>query len=389
MPFVRALSRAALLAAAASFTITATAAQAGHKLRVLYSFTGKKDGSNPHGPLLQDKQGNLYGTTIQGGSSGYGTVFRLSPDGTQTTLYSFSGGEDGHYAYGGLAQDKSGNLFGVTIFGGAYAEGNVFRLDTAGKVKVLHAFAGRPDGSTPESGLTLDKAGNLYGTTPYGGYGPGTVYKLAPDGTESILHNFADGAHDGAYPYGGVTMDAHGNMYGTTNDGGSGGMQQGPGIVYKLSANGKFGVLYHFAAGSDGGYPAAAPALDASGNLYGTTIAGGDFGEGVLYKLAPDGTFSVLHSFGGSGDGEYGLGRPVLDRDGSLYGVTKEGGGTCSCGTVFKLAPDGTYSVLHRFAGKDGREPADGLTIDKHGNLLGTTYEGGKNDAGVVFRIRN
>src|SRR4051812_22023889 len=133
MSFVCAASRAAMLATAASLTITATAAQAGHKFQVLYTFSGKADGGNPHGTLLQDKQGNLYGTTVQGGDGGYGTVFRLSPDGTHSTLYSFSGGDDGHYAYGGLAQDKSGNLFGVTIFGGAYAEGNVFRLDSGGK----------------------------------------------------------------------------------------------------------------------------------------------------------------------------------------------------------------------------------------------------------------
>ena len=377
-------ARACLFAAAASVALSAASAEAGHKFQVLYSFSGKADGANPHGALLQDKQGNLYGTTVQGGSHGYGVVFRLSPDGTQTPLYSFSGGEDGHYAYGGLVQDKTGNLFGVTIFGGAYGEGNVFRLDSAGNVKVLHAFAGRPDGSTPESGLTLDNAGNLYGTTPYGGYGPGTVYKLAPDGTESILHNFADGAHDGAYPYGGVTMDARGNMYGTTNDGGWDGMQQGPGIVYKLSAHGKFRVLFHFDAGNNGGYPAAAPALDASGNLYGTTIAGGAFGEGILYKLAPDGRFTVLHSFAGGNDGEYGIGRPVIDVNGTLYGVTQEGGGACDCGTVFSLTPDGTYSVLHRFAGS---EPGDGLTIDRRGNLFGTAYEGGKNNAGVIFKI--
>jgi uncharacterized repeat protein (TIGR03803 family) len=387
MPFVHAASRAALLAAAASFAVSTTAAQAGPKFQVLYSFSGKKDGRNPHGPLMLDKQGNLYGTTVQGGKSGYGVVFRLAPDRKQSVLYSFTRGEDGGYAYGGLVQDKADNLYGVTVLGGPQDEGLVYKLASDGKQTVLHSFSGIPDGSTPESGLVLDKAGNLYGTTPFGGYGPGTIFKLTPKGKETILHNFADGYNDGAYPYGGVTIDKKGNLYGTTNDGGSGGQQQGPGIIYKLAANGKFSVLYHFGAGADGGYPAAAPAIDASGNLYGTTIAGGDFGEGVLYKLTPDGTYTVLHSFGGSGDGEYGIGRPVMDGDGSLYGVTKEGGGACGCGIVFKLAPDGSYSVLHSFAGKDGREPGDGLMIDKQGNLFGTTYEGGKNDAGTVFKI--
>lgn len=384
MPF----HRAALLTAAASFALTATAAQAGHKFQVLYSFSGKADGGNPHGSLLQDAAGNLYGTTVQGGASGYGVVYRVAPDGAETTLYSFSGGEDGHYAYGGLVQDKAGSFYGVTELGGSQGYGNVFKLDSAGKLTVPHSFRERPDGSSPEDAMILDKSGNLYGTTPFGGYGDGIVFKLAPDGTETMLHNFADGQKDGAYPYGGVTMDRRGNLYGTTDDGGSGGLQQGPGIIYKLAANGKFRVLFHFDGGAHGGYPGSAPVLDASGNLYGTTTAGGDSGAGVLYKLALDGSFTVLHSFGGSGDGEYGVGRLAMDGDGSLYGVTQRGGGADS-GTVFKWAPDGSYAVLHQFSGSDGREPSDGLIMDRRGNLFGTAYQGGKNDAGVVFELKN
>jgi uncharacterized repeat protein (TIGR03803 family) len=388
MSFVCVASRAALLAAAASLALAATAAHASHNFQVLYSFTGQTDGGNPHGNLLRDADGNLYGTTVQGGTSGYGVVFRLSPDGKQTPLYSFSGGADGHYAYGGLVQDKAGSLYGVTIFGGAYGEGNVFKLDSTGALTVLHDFAGRPDGSTPEDALITDKAGNFYGVTPFGGYGPGIIFKLTPDGKETILHNFADGQNDGAYPYGGVTMDAHGNLYGTTNDGGSGGMQQGPGILYKLAASGKFSVLHHF-EGSTGDYPAAAPILDGSGNLYGTTSAGGPAGVGVVYKYA-HGSYTVLHAFAGGDDGEYGIGRLAMDRDGSFYGVTNGGGGACDCGIVFKLAPDGSYSVLHRFAGaKDGAHPGDGLIIDRRGHLFGTAYQGGNNNAGVVFKIRN
>jgi uncharacterized repeat protein (TIGR03803 family) len=388
MPLLRAALRTALLAAA-SFAMAATTAHAGHKFRILYNFMGKADGGNPHGSLLRDAQGNFYGTTVQGGASGYGVVFRLSSDGIETPLYSFSGDADGAYVYGGLVQDKTGDLFGVTTLGGPYDEGEVFKLTPGGKLAVLHAFEGRPDGSTPVDGLIMDKAENLFGTTPYGGYGDGTIFKLAPDGTETILHNFADGENDGAYAYGGVTMDGKGNLYGTTMDGGWGGLQQGPGIIYKLGARGKFSVLFHFDAGAHGGYPTAAPTLDANGNLYGTTIAGGDFGTGILYKLAPDGSFTVLHSFGGSGDGEYGVGRLVMDSDGSLYGVTTEGGGACDCGTVFKLAPDGTYTVLHRFAGgSDGEYPSDGLIMDKRGHLFGTAYGGGTSDAGVVFRLK-
>ena len=386
MSFVHRTLRATLLAAAAA-VLFAPGVHAAQPFKVLYSFTGKADGANPRGSLLLDSTGNLYGTTVQGGSGGYGVVFRLAPDRTQTPLYSFSGGEDGHYAYGGLVQDQSGNLYGVTTLGGAYAEGNVFQLDSAGTLSVLHSFTGRPDGSTPEHGLTVDKAGNFYGTTPYGGYGDGIVFKLTPQGTETILHKFADGYDDGAYPYGGVTLDKKGNLYGTTLDGGSDGLQQGPGVLYKLTSGGKFHVLHHF-TDSTGDYPAAAPLRDGSGNLYGTTSAGGSSGTGVLYKLAPDGTYTVLHSFAGGSDGEYGIGRLIMDQTGSLYGVTTEGG-ACDCGTVFKLAADGTYTILHTFAGTDGRYPADGLIMNRKGQLFGTTYQGGKDDAGAVFRIVN
>ena len=379
--------RTALLAAAAVLSAPA-ALHPAQQFQVHYNFAGKADGANPRGSLLLDSAGNLYGTTVQGGSGGYGVVFRLSPDRTQTPLYSFTGGEDGHYAYGGLVQDQNGALYGVTTLGGTYGEGNVFKLDSAGTLSVLYSFQGRPDGSTPEHGLTMDKTGNFFGTTPYGGYGDGIIFKLTPDGTETILHNFADGYDDGAYPYGGVTIDKKGNIYGTTLDGGSDGLQQGPGVLYKLASRGKFRVLHHF-TDSTGDYPAAAPLLDASGNLYGTTSAGGNSGAGVLYKLAPDGNYAVLHSFAGGNDGEYGIGRLVMDQAGNLYGVATEGGSGCDCGTVFKLGTDGTYTILHTFTGSDGRYPADGLIINRKGQLFGTTYQGGKNDAGVVFKIRN
>jgi uncharacterized repeat protein (TIGR03803 family) len=389
MTLFRAASRALLFASAASLALTATAVHAAHKFQVLYAFKDKADGGRPRGSLMLDGKGNLYGTTIEGGDADClcGVVFRLSPGGKETSLYAFHG-DDGYHPVGGLVRDKAGNLFGVTQEGGQTFDGVVFRVGADGRETVLHSFGGIPDGSGPNDGLAIDSDGNLYGATTYGGIGDGTVFKVAPDGSGSILHTFKDGANDGAYAYSSVIRDRHGNLYGTTMDGGSGGAQQGPGILYKLSPAGTFTVLYHFRDSVDGGYPAAAPMMDNVGNLYGTTIGGGNFGKGAVYKYAPDGTYSVLHSFGGTGDGEYGLGRLIMDADGSLYGVTQGGGRACDCGVVFRLAPDGTYTLLHRFTGgNDGGHPPDGLAMDKAGNLFGTAYDGGQYGAGLVFKI--
>jgi uncharacterized repeat protein (TIGR03803 family) len=391
MPFTRAILRAALLAAVTSFAMAATAAQA--KYQVLYSFTGKADGGSPRGSLIQDKQGNLYGTTFYGGSARNctcGTVFRLSRSGEETTLFSFHG-RDGYNPVGRLVRNETGDLFGVTALGGKYFTpdrgGVVYRLSAGGEETVLHSFGSEGDGSTMADGLTLARNGDLYGATKFGIGNYGVIFKLAPDGAETILHTFAGGANDGNYGYSGVIRDRKGNLYGTTMDGGQDSENQGPGILYKLAPS-KFTVLYRFQGLKDGGHPGAAPLMDASGNLYGTTGDGGDFEKGVVYKLTPDGTYTVLHSFGGKNDGEYGIGRLIMDAGGSLYGVTQGGGAACDCGVVFKLAPDGTYIVLHRFTGaEDGGEPYDGLIMDKHGDLYGTASRGGKDNQGVVFKI--
>ena len=394
MPFVRAASRVALLAAAASLTIAATAAQA--KFQVIYSFTGKADGGIPRGSLIQDKQGNLYGTAYSGGAAAHclcGTVFRLSPSGEETTLYSFHG-RDGYHPVGHLVRDKAGDLFGVTELGGKYFTidrgGVAFRLSASGEETVLHSFGSEGDGSTMADGLTMDRGGNLYGATEYGNGNYGIIFKIAPDGAETILHTFRGGANDGIYGYAGVIIDKKGNLFGTTLDGGSGGEQQGPGTLYKLTSAGKLSLLHRFTDQKDGGYPSAAPLMDAGRNLYGTAVSGGDFEKGVVYKLAADGTYTVLHSFGGKHDGEYGIGRPIMDANGSLYGVTQGGGGACDCGVVFKLAPDGTYSVLHTFTGgNDGGKPYSGLIMDSAGSLYGTASQGGTHGQGVVFKITN
>jgi uncharacterized repeat protein (TIGR03803 family) len=244
---------------------------------------------------------------------------------------------------------------------------------------VLHAFAGGNDGSTPTAGLVRDKSGNLYGTTFSGGSqaSSGTVYKLARDGTETVLYAFQGGS-DGGNPYAGLIMDKAGNLYGTTEYSGSGNCISGCGVVFKVAPGGTETVLHAFDY-SDGSYPVAGVIMDKAGNLYGTTACGGSV-EGTAFKLARDGTETVLHNFTDRPDGANPYGSLVMDKSGNLYGTTFQGGEECgnygsSCGAVFKIAPDGTETVIHAFhkLKGDGILPFAGLITDGKGNLYGTT----------------
>src|SRR6266481_1049198 len=315
---------------------------------VLYSFcaqTGCPDGSNPRADLVMDTAGNLYGTTLYGGTSGVGTVFELSPNGTETLLHSFcvlAACADGYHPRAGLIMDTKGNLYGTSFDGGAYDAGAVFELSPSGTETVLHSFCqqtGCPDGYYPQAGLVMDTNGNLYGTTLYNGaYGGGTVFKISSDGTATTFYNFctATGCKNGRYPQAGLI-------------------------------------------------------LDTNGNLYGTTYGGGAYGKGTVFELSPSGAETVLHSFcarTGCSDGSHPRADLVMDTAGDLYGTTYYGG-TNSVGTVFKLSPNGTETVLHTFAanGSDGTHPYAGLVMDAMGNLYGTTYSGGANGYGTVFKV--
>jgi uncharacterized repeat protein (TIGR03803 family) len=375
---------------------------------VLHAFTEKGDGGFPNAGLLADEQGNLYGTTEGGGSStncesGCGTVFKLAPDGTEAVLYSFCPAAqcgDGDQPYAGLIEDRAANLYGTTYLGGAHNFGTVFRLAPDGTESVLYSFgANSGDGAYPLAGLSEDRAGNLYGTTSGGGHydrckqigiGCGTVFRLAPDGTETVLYRFT-GGRDGANPYAGLIMDKGGNLYGTTLFGGAG----DSGTVFRLAPDGTKTVLSHFRNGIDFDSPHADLIEDKAGNLYGTTFLGGGYGLGTVFKITSKGRAMALHTFTGT-DGKYPESRLVMDEAGNLYGTTSEGGAD-NLGTIFRLAPDGTESVLHSFCSRsnctDGATPAAGLTKDKAGNLYGTTLDGGDpgcdsgEGCGTVFRL--
>jgi len=256
-------------------------------------FTGPtSDGSNPQAGLIRDPAGTFYGTTAGGGSNFAGTVFKLDA-GNETVLYSSTGTNgDGAYPEAPLVRDLDGNLYGTTMSGGVNTVGTVFKLDTSGQETVLHAFNGA-DGGQLAAGLILDRAGNLYGTTISGTTAAGTVFKVDTTGKNfSTLYSFSGGA-DGSNPLGPVVMDKKGNLYGTTQFGGNlscGSNHQGCGVVFKLSPVGKETVLHRF-SGSDGKIPSSGLIRDAAGNLYGTALRGGvqcsASGCGVIFKIKP------------------------------------------------------------------------------------------------------
>ena len=253
---------------------------------VLYTFTGFADGGNPQAGLVMDKAGNLYGTTLSGGTTGFGTVFTVDPSGREKVLHSFSAtGGDGAYPYAALIHDEAGNLYGTTYGGGVYGYGTVFKVDANGLTTILYSFTGAGDGSGPVGGLIRDRRASLYGTTYSGGaYGFGTVFELTASGTESVLYSFT-GGNDGATPSAGLVRDAAGNLYGTTEFGGASPCQGlGCGVVFSVSKDGKETVLHDFTGGTDGSNPESG--LIRKGNsLYGTTPDGGAYSVGTLFKL--------------------------------------------------------------------------------------------------------
>jgi len=360
---------------------------------VLYTFTSTTNGEQPDAPLTMDAAGNLYGTTQYGGTNGgYGTVFKLNTTRKEAVLLSFAGTPDAEDPYAGLTRDTAGNFYGTTLYGGTMGGfGTVFKLHPGGKETILHSFAGTPDGEDPRSVLLRDASGNLYGTTQYGGTngGFGTVFKLSPNGKLTLLHSFA-GTPDGEDPYAGLLRDKAGNFYATTQYGGTNG---GFGTVFKLSPKGKLTLLHSFAGTPDGVNPLAGLLRDGAGNLYGTTYYGGtNGGFGTVFKLNAKGKLTLLHSFAGMPDGQNPYARLIRDSTGNLYGTTFYGG-TSGYGTVFKLDTTGKLTILHSFnPSPDGSHPIAGLILDKAGNLYGTTSDGGDlncgfSGCGTVFKI--
>jgi len=388
--------------------------------KVLHNFGPiNNDGFAPDAGLILDGNGNLYGTTVEGGSEcgdyGCGTVFELTPnqDGSwsEAVIHSFNG-NDGANPYAPVAFDSRGNLYGTTEHYGTGINGTLYELvpGVGGMWSEItrHIFSGGWDGGgsrlLTNAGVVVNSAGRLFGTTPGGGaYGGGVVYSLAGPSAngEIILHAFGHG-NDGGMPTGLLTFDASGNIYGTAYIGGS----NGAGIVFKLTPNRlRVGwtetVLYSFTGtpfggGPDGANPTNGVVFDAAGNLYGTTQYGGNI-SGTVFELSPnpDGSWteSILHAFDGRTEG----GNPQrlsLDNTGNIFS-TNVAGGPYTYGTVFKLAPSSggqwTITILHPFtSGLDGGWPWGGVVLDSSGNLYGTTVLGGTGGhefGGVAFEL--
>ena len=319
---------------------------------------------------------------------------------TFTTLYTFVGSSDGAFPYSSLLRDSKGNLYGTASEGGVRTSGGfgtIFRIDSAGKFSVLYRFTGGADGAFPMSTLITDGI-SLYGTAQGDGYhgGSGVAFKLSWKG-ETVLYTFSGGT-DGDSASGTLMRDSAGNLYGTTMDGGNLSCQVGfgCGTVYQIDSSGAENVRYSFGDGADGGMPAYEALLrDSAGNLYGTTRWGGaqscSLGCGTIFKVDPSGTETVLHSFSGT-DGEWPEAGLVRDGAGNFYGTTAYGGDRqCNlpmgCGTVFRFDKTGHLTTIFQFHGSDGAFPFAPLVFDSAGNAYGTTYSGGVFGAGTIFKI--
>jgi uncharacterized repeat protein (TIGR03803 family) len=322
---------------------------------------------------------------------------------TETVLHSFAGGSDGAYPFGGVIADKAGNLFGTTSQGGGGCRptrgcGTVFELAPDGTETVLHAFASGKDGNRPVASLVSDKKGNLYGTAAIGGnYNSGTVFKVNRTGVYKQIYAFTGGS-DGAGPDAPLIFDGASNLYGTALTGGSSttACNGTCGTIFKITTKGAFTSLYDFQGGSDGEAPAAPLILDAAGNLYGATIQGGSTGCGgkgcgTVFRLAADGTETVLHAFSGGNDGWVPESNLILDSAGNLYGTTALGGGDgcqgAGCGTVFEIAADGSENIISEFNTVGGPAgPQGAIIMGKNGDIFGTAG-GGDAHCGTVFEI--
>jgi len=377
--------------------------------KVIYSFAGDEDGEYPDTELVRDGAGNLYGTTVQGGDFGSGTVFQLTPSGTHTVLYSFTSGADGGQAYGGVTLDAQGNLYGTTVTGGTGGAceggcGVAYKLTDNGGTwteTVIHNFTGGNDGSGPGAGLTLDPNGNLYGMTPTGGaYGVGTIYQLHPRQNGSwrfnLVHAFTGGDDGSSGSKGRMIFDDRGHLYGAATVGGA----NGAGTVFEVRrtrTGWALKTLYSFKGTPDAGFPYGGLLFDGSGNLYGTTYYDGANDLGSVYQLSrrPGGTWRerVLYSFKGGSDGSNSISNLLFDSNGNLYGTTSEGGALgCSCGTIFKMTPGDhgswTESVAYAFTGTpDGRYSYNGMVADSAGNFFGSTVRGGADDEGSIYQF--
>lgn len=374
--------------------LPALGASAGVIFTNLHSFTGTNDGANPYSGLVVGNDGSLYGTTSSGGTINLGTVFKISPDGALTCLYSFNG-TDGAAPYATVVRGADGTFYGTTYAGGVGNWGTIFQFRTNGTVTTLFSFPGTTNpyqGSYPDAALVQAPDGSFWGTTGYGGLtnasyrgnGYGTVFQLTTNGTVTVRVVFAN--TNGAYPVGGLVLGQDGNFYGTAAWGGRGIATDFPGYgtVFKLTPDGTITNIYAFTGFNDGGYIYARLAQGHDGYLYGAAFSGGALGFGTLFKVSTNGLFVPLYTFSYFDSGSP-YGGMIEGSDGGFYGTTY--GAYAGFGSVFRVAPDGAFTNLVLFNETNGSRPVAALVQGADGNFYGTTSEGGANGLGTVFKL--
>ena len=346
----------------------------------LYSFTGGMDGGNPNG-LMQDTNGNFYGTTQYGGSNNSGTVFQMTPSGMVTTLDWFNDvGGSGFSPAAALAQGPDGALYGTTLLGGTRGYGTVFKTTTNGVLTKLVNFNYSGNGGDPLAAMIQGADGALYGATLYGGANKdGTAFRMTTNGTLTTLaaFNFQDGAGPTQ-----LLQAANGSFYGTTIEGGA----NGNGSIFQLTTNGTLTSLASFNYTNGGSLPYGGLVPTPNGNFLGTTYEGGAYGYGTVFQVSPAGAVTTVYSFTGGSDGGHPVAGLMPGSDGNFYGATAYGG-AYDDGTVFRMAPDGALVSLVQFDGYDGANPQAALVMGADGNLYGTTENGGADGAGSIFRV--
>jgi uncharacterized repeat protein (TIGR03803 family) len=402
--FHAAFFHVALLLAALTGLLTVSLQAQTYK--VLYSFTGGADGAWPFAGLTPDGHGNFYGTAAAGGNlkcayvgvPGCGVVFNVTKSGTETVLYAFQAGNDGANPMGSVIHDAQGNLYGGTEYGGdpscPYSEGKgcgiIYKVDSKGQETVLYRFTGGQDGANPVGSLLLDKSGNLWGVTQNQGYlgnsrcyghGCGTLFKLDAQGNLTV-HPFLGPPNDGRLALAGLISDNAGNIYGTTEFGGT----YDSGIVFKVNQQGEYSILHNFDI-YDNDAVNPTNLIFQEGTLYGPAVSGGTYDGGALFQMDLSGQTTLLYNFYPLNDDAnvWASGTVVRDGAGNIYGTTQFNGGF---GSIYSVDTSGNLTTLHYFEGNpDGENPWSGVIADSNGHLYGTTWTGGNPGPGTVFEL--
>ena len=388
---------------AAALVLPAFGASAGVVFTTLYSFSDlivdetNGVGATPQSGLVLGSDGYFYGTTSMGGTNLDGIVFKISPNGALTNLYSLQAVPDGANPWAGLVQGSDGYLYGTTTDSGSnfYDFGTVFKVSTNGVMTTLHSFTDGygaiPDGASPYGRLVQGSDGYFYGTTEEGGTNnDGTVFKISTNGALTYLYEFTGAPNDGEDPEGGLVQGSDGYFYGTTSEGGT----NYEGTVFKMSTNGVLTILYSFTGINDGRRPGGELVQGRDGYFYGTTYEGGTNDDGTVFQISTNGALTTLWSFTGGDDGGNPYNGLVQGSDGKFYGTTDRGG-TNDEGTVFQISTNGVLTSLHSFGAilnadnypLDGGAPIGPLVQGSDGSFYGTTSLGGTSTAGTVFRL--